>query len=171
MTHSRGLSLIELMVAVVVLAIIATLALPSLRIQTVQSDRAIAAAVLGEIAQQQEDWRRSRKAYAPRLSLLGYPADALYIDADGTMTAGASADSLYRISLAARGDGDPARCPSAPGSVAALEAGWLLMAVPQNAQANRDFTCGTMCLDSDGRRGATAPVELEDVYRKCWAAP
>ncbi|MBA4284185.1 MAG: hypothetical protein C0434_01475 [Xanthomonadaceae bacterium] len=169
MTQSRGFTLIELMVAVVVVAILATLALPSFRQYSVRTNRTVAKTVLSQIAQQQEAWFGDRKGYASRLSLLGYPADALYIDASGEMRSGTSRDSTYRISLAAAGSGDFARCSSATPSAEAVRLAWVLIAEPQNAQSSSDFGCGTLCLYSTGQRGATAPVDSDTMYKQCWA--
>lgn len=169
MTQPRGFTLIELMVAVVVVAILATLALPSFRQYSVRTQRTVAKTVMSQIAQQQESWFNDRKAYASRLSLLGYPADALYIDASGEMRSGTSRDSTYRISLAAAGSGDFARCSSAAPSAEAVRLAWVLIAEPQNAQSSSDYGCGTLCLYSTGQRGATAPIDSDTMYKQCWA--
>ena len=169
MKQSRGFTLIELMVAVVVVAILATLSLPSFRQYSVRTNRTVAKTVLSQIAQQQETWFGDRKAYASRLSLLGYPADALYIDASGEMRSGTSGSSTYRISLAAVGSGDFARCSSATASAETVRLAWVLLAEPQNSQSGSDYACGTLCLYSTGQRGATAPIDADTMYKQCWA--
>jgi type IV pilus assembly protein PilE len=169
MTPSRGISLIEVMVGVVVLAIIATVSLPSFRQYSVRGNRTVAKTVLSQIAQQQEDWFSDHKSYATRLSLLGYPADALYIDSAGEMRSGTSSSSTYRISQAAVGSGDYTRCSTSAASSDALKLAWVLVAEPQNAQATSDYACSTLCLYSSGQRGAMAALGTEEMYRQCWA--
>lgn len=169
MTPARGLSLIELMVIVVVIAILGTLALPSFRQYSVAGNRDVAKTVLSQIAQQQEEWFGDNRSYATRLSLLGYPADALYIDAAGAMRSGTGTASTYRISLAAVGTGDPLRCSSMPPTSDAVRAAWVLIAEPQNEQARGDYLCATLCLYSDGQRGALAALGPEEMYRQCWS--
>lgn len=170
MTRARGISLIELMVIVVVLAILGTLALPSFRQYSVAGNRDVAKTVLSQIAQQQEQWFGDNRSYATRLSLLGYPADSLYIDAQGAMRSGTGTSSTYRISLAAVGSGDPVRCSSMAPTPEAVRQAWVLIAEPQNAQARSDYICSTLCLYSDGQRGALASLGTEEMYRECWSS-
>lgn len=167
MSQTRGFSLIELMVAVVIVAILATVALPSFRQYSVRSNRVVAKTVLSQISQQQEAWFSDRKTYASRLSLLGYPADALYIDSSGEMHTGATSSSIYRLSLAGVGTGAYSRCST--NTAASTRFSWVLIAEPQNAQVAGDFVCGTLCLYSTGQRGATSPVDADQMYKQCWA--
>ena len=169
MTQPRGLSLIEVMVGVVVLAIIGTVSLPSFRQYSVRGNRTVAKTVLSQIAQQQEDWFSDHKTYATRLSLLGYPADALYIDASGEMRSGTSTGSTYRISLSAVGNGEFTRCSTGGSNPDAMKLAWVLVAEPQNAQASSDYVCSTLCLYSSGQRGALAALGTDEMYRQCWA--
>lgn len=169
MSRKHGYSLIELMVAVVVVAILATVALPSFRQYSVRTNRVVAKTVLSQIAQQQETWFGDRKTYASRLSLLGYPADALYIDSSGEMHTGATNTSIYRVSLAGVGTGDFSRCSANTSSSAPTRFSWVLIAEPQNAQVAGDFVCGTLCLYSTGQRGATSPVDADQMFKQCWA--
>lgn len=169
MAQTRGYSLIELMVAIVVVAILATVALPSFRQYSIRSNRTVAKTVLSQIAQQQETWFSDRKSYASRLTLLGYPADALYIDSSGEMRSGAGNSTIYRISLAGVGTSEFSRCSANTASTAATRFSWVLLAEPQNAQVLGDYVCGTLCLYSTGQRGATSPVDADQMYRQCWA--
>jgi len=167
MSQTRGFSLIELMVAVVIVAILATVALPSFRQYSVRTNRVVAKTVLSQISQQQEAWFSDRKTYASRLSLLGYPADALYIDSSGEMHTGTTGTSIYRVSLAGVGTGAFSRCST--NATASTRFSWVLIAEPQNGQVAGDFVCGTLCLYSTGQRGATSPVDADQMYKQCWA--
>lgn len=73
--HARplphGFTLIELMVAVVIVGILAAVAYPSYTSYVQRSRRADAMAVLSSIAQAQERYRSNRSAYASALSDLG----------------------------------------------------------------------------------------------------
>lgn len=88
---ARGFSLIELMIAVVIVAILASLAYPSFMGSIRKSRRAEAFAALTAVQQAQERWRANNSTYASNLTAaaptgLGLPAT--------------TAGSLYGISLA-----------------------------------------------------------------------
>jgi len=169
MSRPSGFSLIELMVAVVVVAILATVALPSYRTYSVRTNRTVAKTVLSQIAQQQEAWFGDRKTYASRLGLLGYPSDSMYIDSSGEVRSGATSSSTYRISLAAVGTGEFSRCTTNTASTASTRFSWVPIAEPQGAQMAGDFVCGTLCLYSTGQRGATAPATSDQMFKECWS--
>jgi len=67
----RGFTLVELMIAVVVLGILASIALPSFLESIRKSRRSEAATALMQIQQAQERWRSNRAAYASDLAGLG----------------------------------------------------------------------------------------------------
>ena len=67
---NRGFTLIELMVAVTIVAIVATIAYPSYTAQMVKSRRSSAEAVLLDIAQRQQQYLLDVRGYAPDVTTL-----------------------------------------------------------------------------------------------------
>ena len=68
---SRGFTLIELMIAVAVVAILAMIAIPTYTAQMVKGRRSSAEAVLLDIAQRQQQYLLDSRAYAPNVAALG----------------------------------------------------------------------------------------------------
>lgn len=169
MPPRRGFALVELMIVLAVLVIVAVVALPSFQGRTVRSNRQAAEIVLRQIVQQQDLWYSERRTYAPKLSLLGYPADSLYIESDGVPKSGATSESTYRIRLAAVGGGDLAHCATNPASTASTRFSYVVIAEPQGFQAVGDVACGAVCLYSTGQRGVSPPAADEAAIKNCWA--
>jgi len=169
MYRMRGFTLVELMITVVIVAILATVALPSYLTYSTRSNRTAAKTLLSQIAQQQENWFGDRKRYASSLSLLGYPANYLYITSNSDPQAASTSSSIYRISLAGAGTGDYTHCVVDSSSAASTQYAYALVAQPQNSQLANDTVCGTICLYSTGQRGAALPVAASDVLSKCWS--
>ena len=72
----RGFTLIELMIALVVVAILAAIALPSYRDQMRRSVRGQAQAFLTEMASRQQQYLVDKRGYAPSVPALGMAAPA-----------------------------------------------------------------------------------------------
>ena len=68
---SRGFTLIELMIAVAVVAILAMIAIPTYTAQMVKGRRSSAEAVLLDIAQRQHQYMLDSRSYAPDWTTLG----------------------------------------------------------------------------------------------------
>jgi len=71
MKKAKGFTLIELIVAVVIVAILSTIAIPSYREYVIRSHRRAAQAAMMEIANQQHQYFVANRAYATN-GLLGY---------------------------------------------------------------------------------------------------
>jgi type IV pilus assembly protein PilE len=67
---SRGFTLIELMIAVAVVAILAMIAIPTYTAQMVKGRRSSAEAVLLDLAQRQQQYLLDARAYAPDVPTL-----------------------------------------------------------------------------------------------------
>ncbi|MFC5473522.1 type IV pilin protein [Paraherbaspirillum soli] len=135
MKNSRGFTLIELMVVVVVIAILAAVALPSYRSSVMKSRRSSAQAALLDLASREERYYTANNTYASDLPTLGYPA--------GSTTVAVPDSNNYFYDLAA-----PTLTKDAGGAVT----GFKLQAAPANSQT-KDTTCGTYTFTSLGLRG------------------
>lgn len=71
-----GFTLVELIIAVVIVAILAMVALPTYRQYVSKSRRADAYAALATVQQAQERWRANKPGYAAALEDLSLPANA-----------------------------------------------------------------------------------------------
>ena len=118
----RGFSLVELMVAMVVMAVVSSVAVASYRSFTLDARRAGAVAALTDAASRQEQFFLNNKTYT---------AGAGGINAAATVEGG-----HYALSIVA---------PSATCTVARC---WLMQTTPLGAQA--EDSCGTLGLNSDG---------------------
>ena len=74
--HSRGFTLIELMIVIAIVGILAGIAYPSYMDHVRKGNRATAQAVLMELAQRQQNFLMTRRRYAISLSELGAQVDA-----------------------------------------------------------------------------------------------
>jgi type IV pilus assembly protein PilE len=83
----RGFSLIELMIAVVIVGILAAVALPSYQNYVVKSNRAAAQAFMMDVENRQKQYLLDARSYAADLPTLG-------------MTAPAEVSDLYNLSIA-----------------------------------------------------------------------
>lgn len=134
-----GFTLLELMIAVAIVAILATIAYASYQDQVVKSRRAAGAACLQERAQFMERF---------------YTSNLSYLDGAGAAPNIAQCDAEisphYQIQLAA---GTTARA-------------FTLQAVPQGGQAARDTKCATLTLNQLGVRGSTGSASATP--QDCW---
>lgn len=147
-THARGFSLMELLVVVMIIAILAMIAYPSYTEYATRTKRSLAASLLTQVANKQEQYYLDNKQYADDLAVdLNYPADPFYVDENGSKYAATQVGVIYQITL----NRD---------SVSS----YTLSAVPQGAQAEQDTKCGTLSLTNTGVKGETGTGGVSD----CW---
>lgn len=133
----QGFSLIELMIAVSIVAILAAIALPMVSDNALKGRRAIAKSQLMEVQSKQEEFFINNKVYATTLAELGYPSP-LYID-DNVYNASnpvTLAKSFYQI------------------SIVAANLSYTITATPKNAQGG-DADCAVLSVTNTGAKGAT----------------
>jgi len=135
-----GFTLIELMIAVAVIAILAAVAIPAYQDSMIKSRRSDGMATLSSAVSRMEQYFMDNKSYTSDMTQLGYAADPAI-----------STDSYYQVDVAAA----TATCP--------ITSCFKLEATPRGAQAG-DTGCAVLSLTSDGTRDAsgTSGVTL------CW---
>lgn len=121
----RGFSLIELMIAVVIISILAAVALPSYQRYTLRGTRAEAQSHMMEIAARQGQFLIDNRAYAASVAALG-------------ITTPSSVSTKYTIAINV-----PAANPPT----------FSITATPSGSQASD--TCGTLTLTSAGAKSAS----------------
>lgn len=125
--RQEGITLIELMVVVVIVAILASIGYPSYREHVIKTRRAEAKAALADAAAREEQFYLDNKTYTPTIGVGGLNASATTEHGD------------YTVAVAA----PTAACP--------ISRCYALTATPLGAQAD-DTRCGTMRLNSSGQK-------------------
>jgi type IV pilus assembly protein PilE len=120
---SSGFTLIELMVAVLIVGILAAIAIPSYQSYLLKGNRTVAQVHLMNIAQQQQHYLLDSRSYAPSLAAL-------------SMTTPTNVSTHYTIE-------DPFTVGTAPNSFS-------VTATPIGSQANDQ--CGTLAIDNVGNK-------------------
>lgn len=120
----QGFTLIELMIAVAIVAILAAIALPNYNRYVLRTHRAPGHNILMAVASQQERFYTNFNRYATTLAEIGF-----------TTATATSEGGYYIVSLPATGDTQT----------------YLLQATPQGAQANDK--CGNLTLTNAGVKG------------------
>jgi type IV pilus assembly protein PilE len=144
--YAAGFTLIELMIAVVVVAILASIALPSYSAYVLRAQRSAAKTTLLDLASRQESFFTDRKRYATTLTALGFAGDTVYALKDGTLVDSDGSDAVYKLAIAS----------------GATATSYTLTATPIHQQL-KDSRCGTLSLDSTGTRSASGSDGIE-----CW---
>ena len=145
--HNMGFTLIEVMIAVAIVAIVAAVALPMYTEQIIKTRRSDAKASLSELAQRQEIFFSDNNQYAASLT-------ALNAERFGFTENKYSKEGYYTISIALLNGGR----------------GFVMTATPDGDQAKRERDsgrCYAFTLDHLGRKGidgAGANANPDD----CW---
>lgn len=146
--NSRGITLIELMIVVVIVGILASVAIPSYRRYTLRAQRADATAALLRIAAAQEKFYLQNNTYTSNLGSSG-----LRISDASPAT---SERGYYTLTVAA-----PSGGTLTTGFVATATA---VSTGPQAA----DTECGTFTLNEAGQRGALRSDGTTNSTATCW---
>lgn len=140
-----GVTLIELMIVVAIVAILSAFAYPSYERYVIKAKRTVAQNALLQVADRQQQFFMDNKRFAADLTSLGFSADPYVLDDDGTSTVASDTQAVYSISLS---------------NVTATT--WTGTAAPLKGQLSRDSHCGSLSLTQAGAKGKTGS------YDKCW---
>ena len=132
-----GITLLELLIVVAIIAIISAFALPSYSQYVVNTKRTAATSTLLQIADRQQQFFMDNKTYADDLTNLGYAENPLFVADDGRSVPAGDADAVYVLTLT---------------GVAATT--YTAAAAPLGGQLKRDAECGTLTLNQAGTRDA-----------------
>ena len=138
--HSRGFTLIEVMIVVLVIAVLAAIAYPNYENAVLKSKRGQVKGDLVELAQRYERWHTMNNTYAGFWASLPAAQKVSPRDASGAAV-------TYNI-----------------GSVEAANT-FTLTATPQNRQI-RDTRCGTLTLNQAGAK--TKAPSASGTLAECW---
>jgi len=147
--RSRGVTLLELLIAVALVGILATIAYPSYVDVVVRNNRGVAKSALSELTSRQESYFVQNQQYASVITDLGYPSSPTGLRNNGGLIDldDANADKggmIYRLQVTSNS-------PVA----------YRVEAVPTGIQDN-DSECGTLFITQTGQRGATGDGD------DCW---
>ncbi len=154
-----GFTLLELMIALVIVSVLAALAFPSYQQHIRKGNRASGQGAVQTTMLRQTEYFVQNKIFADSLAKLGYSGslytvegrESMYVNAQGQQVVNTDADRTYRIYI------EPA--PPAPTILA-------MVAEAVHRQAD-DTKCFTMALGDKGRRGAWDESGSETTY-ECW---
>jgi type IV pilus assembly protein PilE len=141
-TNQAGFTLIELMIVVVIVAILASVAIPSYQQYFVDAKRSMAQQMLHTIASSQEQYMLDNKTYANQLNVLGYGDWAVGIDENGNQVVPYSDASSQYVVVSY------ALTTSASGAIT----DYRVLAYPWGVQRTRDTECGVLQLNGTGER-------------------
>jgi len=145
MTHQKGFTLIELMIAIAVLAILTGIAYPSYAQYMMSSRRETAKTALLDLAGKEAKYYSVNNTFTVTLTDLGFSV-ATNVPVPDTST------TYYTITVTKNGTGS-------------IIDGFLATATPTGAQASDD--CGSFSLDETGSKSYT-PNGTDPGSSSCW---
>ena len=134
--NQNGVTLIELLIVVVIVAMIAAFAYPSYTRHVVETKRTAAASILLQVADRQQQFFMDAKRFSNDLAAIGFAANPLIIADDGRPVAAGDPDATYQVTLTNVG-----------------VTTYTATAAPLNGQLARDAECGSLTLTQAGVRG------------------
>jgi type IV pilus assembly protein PilE len=137
--RQTGVTLLELMVVVAIVAIASAFAFPSYMQYVVNTKRAVATTTLLQVAERQQQFFIDNKQFTNDLTDLGFAASPLVLDENGSVTGAGDTDAVYSVGLS---------------NVTATT--YTITAAPLHGQASRDTHCASLTLNQSGSRGNSA---------------
>lgn len=153
-SNERGFTLIELMIAVAVVAILSAIALPSYNQYVLRSHRAEAKNMLLAVAQRLEQNYTLSGSYDTTPGNAAPNINNAMLGTWGLSQAPLSGAPRYNISFQA--------APAQPTPIT-----FVLLATPVGAQI-ADTTCGVLLLNNVNLKGAAGQNNRSQVTRDCW---
>jgi type IV pilus assembly protein PilE len=150
--NQAGFTLIELMIVVVIIAILASVAIPSYTGYITDARRQGAVQEMLKIASAQEQFFMDNKAYASTLVALGYDAQPIGTDVNGAIVSATDESAMYNFSIS-----------STTTSTSGIIRAYTVSAIPKAAQLERDTECATLTLTEAGVKKADGVISSE-----CW---
>ena len=148
---TRGFTLIELMIVVVIMGVLGTLALPAYRDHVLRSQRVEAKVALSTLAVAQERFFSVHHRYASRIASLGPAANLVDLYKNGGITL----NGYYSVQI-----------EDVSGTLA-TGGPYLLRASPTDKGGQLRDKCQDLTLDSSGKKGiASATDGLQ--WSDCW---
>lgn len=139
MLPQGGITLIELLIVVGIIAIVSAVAFPSYTAYIVNTKRTVATSALLQVAERQQQFFIDNKQFTDDLTDLGFAASPLVLDENRRDTVATDGDAIYSIGLS---------------NVTATT--YTITAAPLHGQGDRDTDCANLTLDQSGARGNSA---------------
>lgn len=134
--NQKGVTLIELLIVVVIVAMISAIAYPSYTQHVIETKRTAAASILLQVADRQQQFFMDAKSFSNDLTAIGFAANPLIIADDGRPLAAGDPEAAYSVTLTNVG-----------------VTTYTATATPLNGQLTRDTECGALTLTQAGVRG------------------